>query len=165
MVTDDSTPFHPTNLMEKISRYVETNPGATAGVIKRAVRGKDEWKVQALDLLVAEGYVAREAGPNRSQIHTSATLYRETSASDTPVVPGRSQVVPGRSRNESSDIPASRSRDVPTPVGGNDPERLAVAGTPEPPPEPSVIPDQGVCTGCGEPPHPRRACFAIEAVL
>ncbi len=69
--------LRPTHLMEKVSKYVEYNPGLTRNGITGAKLGKTDYVRLALDLLIAEGYVHAESGPNRSQTHRSLKPYRE----------------------------------------------------------------------------------------
>ncbi len=59
----------PTTLMERVSRFVQFNPGQSKTSIETAVKGKREYVRLALELLVAEQYVKAEAGPNRAVIH------------------------------------------------------------------------------------------------
>jgi len=63
--------FRPTHLMEKISEAVIANPGLSSRAIRGAVSGKNDAKDLALELLVNEGYVEVELGPNRAKRHTS----------------------------------------------------------------------------------------------
>ena len=49
--------FRPTFLMERISHYLNTNPGATANDIKGDVKGNTRAKQTGLRILIAEGYV------------------------------------------------------------------------------------------------------------
>ncbi len=85
-ISSDGT-FRPTFLMERVSTYVQANPGATRNTIVTGVPGKKEYVVTALDLLVGEGFVAREDGPNRSHLHTSQRPYFEASDLGTHPVP------------------------------------------------------------------------------
>lgn len=70
--------FRPTSLMEKVSRALELagEPLSGRGVDER-VSGKQQHVAQALDVLVAEGYVERVDGPRRSRIHTPTRPYRQ----------------------------------------------------------------------------------------
>ena len=74
---DEHGEFRPTRLMDKVSRYVEDNPGASLRSIREGVTGKDTAKDLALDLLVSEGWITLEITP-RAKRHTSARAYRET---------------------------------------------------------------------------------------
>jgi hypothetical protein len=63
--------LRPTFLMQKLSEAIIASPGLSTNALKTAVRGAREYKVLALELLVAEGFVSTEPGPNRSQLHFS----------------------------------------------------------------------------------------------
>jgi hypothetical protein len=67
----ESGSFRPTYLMEKMSSAIADNPGLTSRALRSAVRGKNDAKDLALELLVNEGYVDVEYGPNRAKQHTS----------------------------------------------------------------------------------------------
>jgi len=70
--------FRPTFLMERISEVVEANPGLSKRAIRSAVRGKNEVKDLALELLIIEKYVKVELGPNRAQRHVSLLPFSAT---------------------------------------------------------------------------------------
>jgi hypothetical protein len=81
--------FEPTVLMEKISRYVQLNPGMSKKAIEDAVNGKTTTKRLALELLVTRGYVGTKTGPAApSSTSTSSPTTRPTSS------PGRGQNLP-----------------------------------------------------------------------
>lgn len=69
--------FRPTFLMERISRYLEINPGATTRRIRDDVAGNHAAKAAALQLLVAEGHV-EVVKVGQSHQHKISTPYRET---------------------------------------------------------------------------------------
>lgn len=69
--------MRPTHLMEKVSRYVEANPGASKTSIETAVKGKVEYVRLALELLVLESYIATERGARNTQMHTQIKPFRE----------------------------------------------------------------------------------------
>lgn len=69
--------FRPTYLMEQASRFIEGNGPVSANQINQNVKGKREHVFQAVKALVAEEYVKREDGPNRSVLHTSTLPFRE----------------------------------------------------------------------------------------
>src|SRR5699024_557439 len=83
LVAPEGTPrtadgeFRPTYLMERVSRFLEGAESATTNEITRNVTGNREAKIQAVGVLVAEGYVQREDGPNRSVLHTSIRPFRK----------------------------------------------------------------------------------------
>lgn len=74
---DDKDGFEPTVLMEKVSRYVETNPGLSKRAVIEAVGGKRDYVVLAVELLATRGYLRAEPGPRGAQLHYSARPYRE----------------------------------------------------------------------------------------
>ena len=92
--------FRPTNLMEKVSRYIESEPGANRNSIKTGVQGKTDYKDLALNILVSEGYVERRSHGQAHQ-HYSARAYREnTDRSPGPQpVPNRSPGPAGTNRS------------------------------------------------------------------
>jgi hypothetical protein len=74
---DSGSAFQPTALMERISRFVELNPGLSKNSILAGVKGAREFKQMACELLVEEGYLVLEPGANRSQLHRSVKPFRE----------------------------------------------------------------------------------------
>ncbi|GAB3603288.1 hypothetical protein GCM10027586_06240 [Kineococcus gypseus] len=76
-----SATFRPTHLMERISMALETAPEPLSAnaLVKEStyVPGKREAKAAALKLLVAEGYVATQAGSRNATLHTSTKPFRE----------------------------------------------------------------------------------------
>lgn len=86
-----SVAFRPTVLMERISRAVYEAPGLSIRGLREAVKGNNEAKSLALELLVNEGFVdARRDG--QAVKHYPLHEYRE--AEDVPTVPNRAQTVP-----------------------------------------------------------------------
>lgn len=74
--TESDGTFRPTHLMEKVSRWLELNPGASTRATREAVRGRAEVVVAALDQLVAEGFVERSQD-TRGTRHTVVNKFRE----------------------------------------------------------------------------------------
>lgn len=74
--------FRPTFLMERISKYVEGNPGVSRSIIEGAVRGKRDHLRHAIDLLVYEGYLHDAPGPRNATTHTAAKPFREQPVAD-----------------------------------------------------------------------------------
>jgi hypothetical protein len=72
--------FRPTAYMEKVSRALEAagRPLSSNGINQR-VTGNQTRIRDAIDCLVAEGYVSRVDGPNNSQIHTLIARYEQAS--------------------------------------------------------------------------------------
>lgn len=69
--------FRPTGLMEKVSRFVEINPGSSGRQITDVVRGKQQAVRDALKALIREGYLRTEPGPDRSTLHWAERPFRE----------------------------------------------------------------------------------------
>jgi hypothetical protein len=71
--------FRPTGYMERVSRFLEVR--ATEDLsqqqIADGVTGKAQHIRRALELLVAEGYVARSTGPRGALLHRHVRPYRE----------------------------------------------------------------------------------------
>jgi hypothetical protein len=68
-----SAQFRPTGVIERVSRYLETHPGSadrTGGRVRENVKGKTETVLEALSLLVAEGYVETSSGPRYATVFT-----------------------------------------------------------------------------------------------
>lgn len=84
-VADHGPGFRPTMLMEKISKWLELNPGATKYAVERArlhSKGERDTLRFALELLVNEGYVGTEDGKRGATHHRVVRPYRH--AWDTP---------------------------------------------------------------------------------
>lgn len=72
---DDDEPFRPTAIMERISKALEHSPALTIRALRAAVKGRNEYKDLALELLIAEGYVgAHKQG--QSKYHHSIKPFR-----------------------------------------------------------------------------------------
>jgi hypothetical protein len=79
LVTEEGG-FQPTILMDHLSRWLELQTGEiTKSAWMDAVKGRDEYKRQAADLLIAGGYVDR-VGQGQRQFHRSVRPYRDPSA-------------------------------------------------------------------------------------
>ena len=61
--------FEPTHLMEKISRYVQANPGMSKKAIEGAMNGKATTIRLALELLVTRQYIGIKTGPRGAVQH------------------------------------------------------------------------------------------------
>lgn len=73
-----SEEFRPTVLMERVSRTLEQAPEPLSQVkVLEMTTGQKEAKLQALHLLVAEGYVERFAGARNALLHRSIKAYRQ----------------------------------------------------------------------------------------
>lgn len=69
------TAFRPTTLMERVSRHIEEQPGATTRQIRNNVRGNTVGKAKALEMLIEAGHVSREQD-GQAHRHHSVTPYR-----------------------------------------------------------------------------------------
>lgn len=74
--------FRPTVLMERVSRFLEGTGQASQNQVADGVSGKRTAKLEALGVLVSEGYVKRWSGPRSALLHESVKPYR--AADDTP---------------------------------------------------------------------------------
>jgi hypothetical protein len=72
---DDAAPFRPTVLMHRISEVIERQPGLSGRAVIAATQGKTDHKKLALELLIAEGYVAADRAGNARR-HTSLGPFR-----------------------------------------------------------------------------------------
>jgi hypothetical protein len=92
---DDTEPdtgaFRPTNLMEKVSRYVADHPGATRNQIKADVPGNTQARDLALQILVDDGYLTRT---KRGQAHHHTSLRAFPDDPTGPPVPTGLKPVP-----------------------------------------------------------------------
>jgi hypothetical protein len=98
--------WRPTRYMERVSRALEGNSdGLTRRTIRDTVTGKNEHILTALDVLIAEGYVAANTD-GRYPTHVSRRPFREDEddqrSSGSPVVPDRS---PGPLNGSGSPVP------------------------------------------------------------
>ena len=89
----DGETFRPTLLMERVSRFLETQAEAVSvNTIVREVRGKREWVLAAVERLIEEGYAKSSDGPRGSRLIESLLPYRQDVE---PLVPTGSPLVPG----------------------------------------------------------------------
>lgn len=70
--------WRPTALMERVSRWLEMNPGSSGRLVESSVTGKGPSVRAALKLLVADGYATAEDGPGRAINYRIIQHYRET---------------------------------------------------------------------------------------
>jgi hypothetical protein len=68
--------FRPTTLMERVSRYLEDEPGATSRTVRTDVSGKAAYVDQALRVLVAEGFISQRPD-GQAKRHYVVNQYRE----------------------------------------------------------------------------------------
>lgn len=85
--------FKPTRLMQAVSRWLEKHPGQhSINEIESSVKGKTDYKRDAIEQLLAAGYAAESRGPNRSRLIELVKPYTEPSDK---FAPGSPQVRPG----------------------------------------------------------------------
>ena len=73
--------WRPTTLMEGVSMFLEDRSApASQRTILDGVRGKRDYKIQAIEALVADGYLATEDGSHGAILYSSMKSYRETSS-------------------------------------------------------------------------------------
>lgn len=79
LITDASPgPFRPTYLMQRVSEYLEAASAPRSGrQVRDEVRGNAQHIATALERLVIEEYVTREAGTRGSHLHRSVRPFRE----------------------------------------------------------------------------------------
>lgn len=96
--------FRPTNLMEKVSRWLEINPGASQNKIRVGVQGNAPTKLQALEVLVEEGWVEVTRNGQTNE-HRVAHEYREhgTQTPPTPVDNSTAPTAPNRAPTAPTD--------------------------------------------------------------
>lgn len=104
--TDDEHPFRPTVLMEKVSRYLEGQLEAVRiGDVKDTITGKAEYVVEAVRILVDEGFVSESIGARGSRLLESISPFRESY--DRPV-PDPFPPVPETGHSTRSPFPSLR---------------------------------------------------------
>jgi hypothetical protein len=69
--------WRPTGLMERLSMWLERNPGANTRLIRASVTGKGPSIDEALKYLVADGHAVIEIGPRGAHLYRIKTAYRE----------------------------------------------------------------------------------------
>lgn len=75
--------FEPTAVMERISRYVEANPGVSKGTIEGFIGGKATICRMALELLTTRNFVRWEQQAKGKIAHFSVTPYRAENPDNT----------------------------------------------------------------------------------
>lgn len=89
----DPEAFRPTALMERASLHLEgLSEPASAQAVATATGGRKQYAVEALDLLVVEGFVERTDGPRGSKLHASVRPYRQALDPRSDRYAGREQV-------------------------------------------------------------------------
>jgi hypothetical protein len=96
--TEEGQPLIPTELMERVSRYLEQQPEpATRNQIVLNTKGKAEYVGKAIDHLVNLHYADETTGANRSRLYTSTRPFTRSEWENqhpTQVLPGSSPVLP-----------------------------------------------------------------------
>jgi len=99
--SDATAQFRPTYLMERVSRYVEQTP-ANRAEIKAQVKGKSEYIVPAIKLLLDEGYMEEIVRGAKGTKIRSTKPFRDERSHRSPVVPDRSGNVRSTNRSHRS---------------------------------------------------------------
>jgi len=106
--------FRPTVLMERISRAVEATSGLSKRALRETVHGKSSICDLALELLIAEGFVAARRD-GQKHVHSSVRPFREEADRD-PVTQRDPTVTQSQHRDRDPVTPpllGSRSRGAP----------------------------------------------------
>lgn len=85
---DAAGTFRPTALMERVSLYVESNPGGSGRDVRSGVPGKTTTVASALAVLVAEGWIEVAQGRGGANVHTSVRPYRQVTDPRSDKYPG-----------------------------------------------------------------------------
>jgi hypothetical protein len=72
--------WRPTGLMERLSMWLERNPGANLRLVEASVTGKGPSIREALKFLVADGHAVIDTGPRGAHQYRITKAYREQSA-------------------------------------------------------------------------------------
>lgn len=73
---DAAGEFRPTTLMERVSRFVESNPDTSVRTVRDGVSGKAKAVDAALSVLIGEGWIETAPGPRSATLHRSVRPYR-----------------------------------------------------------------------------------------
>jgi hypothetical protein len=153
-VEEDAKPaaWQPTRYMEKVSRFIEENPGASKRIIDDAGLGRATYVRQALETLVRQKYVARADGPHGAYVHMSLKPYREA---DSSLVPEAVDEVGTRWDEVNPRPPSSSARPSSPPLGDEGTSSTGV-----------VVPNSGTTLGRGqtEAHCPRHGLKLVEKV-
>jgi len=74
--------WRPTALMERVSKYVEANPGVSKNTVVGSLKGSRTHLTVALQWLVTDGFIGVEEGPRRTHQLTSLKPFREEAPRD-----------------------------------------------------------------------------------
>jgi hypothetical protein len=78
-------PWRPTVLMERISQWLELYPGATRTSVETSVEGNGKALRDAMDALIADGYVTKQDGPHGASLLTVSKQYRRDISDPAPI--------------------------------------------------------------------------------
>jgi hypothetical protein len=145
-------PIRPTNLMERVSRWLEAHPGEhSRSKIGDEVQGNRKALFAGVDLLAAEGHLGvteRQRGSVTDRYYRHISPYREDQ--DTGTVPTVPAPFLDRSENTATPETDCTVPTVPTPSKGNGRKERSVVGDENTPNHTGTIP------GTGSPDKPRR---------
>jgi hypothetical protein len=118
----EDTAWRPTHLMERVSKYLEgQRDGVSRTQVEKNVRGRAEYVRQAIDALVADGYVEESASVRGSRPVRSVRAYREGDS-----VPTSSPPRPDGVTDDPVPRPSLYERDGVTDSVADDPDEDAV---------------------------------------
>ena len=81
--------WRPTVLMEKVSRYLESqSKPVSRNSVESDVKGKRDYVREAVTVLVAEGYVTESVGPRNARLLASVRPFRDLAPTSPPPRPG-----------------------------------------------------------------------------
>lgn len=68
--------WRPTELMERVSRWLELHPGSSRRDIEASVSGKSHYVRRAIQLLIEDGHATVETGPRNAHLHKIVKPFR-----------------------------------------------------------------------------------------
>jgi AAA domain len=105
---DETDGWKPTALMERVSRWLETQPEPVSrNAIEEHVKGNRDYVRDALDALVSDGYASETAGPRRARLFASLKPFRDATSHFAPTSP---QPRPGEDADDFALRPSSKER-------------------------------------------------------
>lgn len=115
--------FRPTHLMEQVSRFLEDTPCASGNGIETYVTGKREHIRAAIECLVDEKYVTRDATARGNQ-YSSARPFREDEDAIAPLKTGPRPTSPHFAPTDRGEVPEGPSDRLAPLRPGSDAQRL-----------------------------------------
>ncbi len=76
--------WQPTGLMEKVARFLTGNPSPRSTIEKAGLGKQTLYVRQALDALIAGGYVTETAGPRGARVNTLVQPFNVPTSSSSP---------------------------------------------------------------------------------